>query len=109
MRLLFACTAGAALLAPAYLLRHEALAHDHWISRQRLTDPLSGEWCCGAQDCEVEQVAEASGGYRVSTGEIIPAARVIWKSPDGTWLRCRYMAGERAGLTRCLIGPPPGS
>jgi hypothetical protein len=79
----------------------------HWISRERITDPVSGEWCCGENDCLAEQVAEVPGGYLVSTGEVIPAARVIWRSPDGTWLRCHVLT--RPDKTRCLIGPPPGS
>lgn len=90
-----------------------ALAHDHWINNLRLTDPTSGEWCCNHIDCAAEPaggVTEGSGGYLVgATGEVIPYTRVIWKSQDGAWWRCRYLGGERAGKTRCLIGPPPGS
>jgi hypothetical protein len=87
-----------------------ATAHDHWISRNRITDPTSGEWCCNHIDCaEVPQngVRENGVGYVVAeTGETIPYARIIWKSQDGSWWRCRNM---RTNATRCLIGPPPGS
>ena len=93
----------------------DAHGHDHgegsWINNQRLTDPVSGEWCCNIQDCreETDNIKAEDGGYRViDTGEFIPAKRVIWKSPGGWW-RCRYLAGEQAGKTRCLIGPPQGS
>ncbi len=83
-----------------------ATAHDSWISRNRLTDPASGEWCCNHIDCREEKVSETAGGYRVETGETIPYQRVIWKSQDGHWWRCRNMS---TNATRCLIGPPPGS
>lgn len=90
-----------------------ALAHDHWIRAQNLTDPLSGESCCNVNDCVPVLpggVQEVSGGYLlVGTGEFVPSARVIWKSPDGLWIRCQYMAGTNIGKTRCLIGPPPSN
>ena len=38
-------------LLALYPLAH---AHDSWISRQRITDPASGEWCCNMIDCRVE-------------------------------------------------------
>jgi hypothetical protein len=85
-------------------------AHDSWISRNRLTDPQSGQWCCNHIDCEGQKngdIREVQGGYLVAaTGEVIPYARVIWKSEDGSWWRCRNM---QTNATRCLIGPPPGS
>ena len=87
-----------------------AVAHDSWINRNRLTDPASGEWCCNHIDCaEVPAggVRESSGGYFISeTTETIPYQRVIWKSQDGSWWRCRNM---KTNSTRCLIGPPPNS
>jgi hypothetical protein len=85
-----------------------ALGHDHWISRENLRDPVSGQWCCSTDDCEEEYsvVRHISGGYVVvSTGEVIDRKRVIWRSPGGWW-RCRYLIGQNAGMTRCLIGPP---
>jgi hypothetical protein len=81
-----------------------AIAHDHWVSQKRLVDPLSGQWCCNHIDCREEKVSEVAGGYRVETGEVIPYTRVIWASPEGTWVRCRNM---QTNATRCLIGPPP--
>jgi len=87
-----------------------ATAHDSWISRNRLTDPASGEWCCNQFDCaEVPKngLTESGTGYVVAeTGEMIPYQRIIWKSQDGGWWRCRNM---RTNATRCLIGPPPAS
>lgn len=89
------------------LLSAPARAHDHWINNERLVDPVTGEWCCNLNDCQVEQVQEVEGGYSTAGGDVVPRARVIWKSPDGHWWRCRYLFGENAGKTRCLIGPPP--
>ena len=100
------------LLATLFVLLGGSLAaaHDSWISRNRLTDPTSGEWCCNHVDCaEVPAggLAEKPGGYEVAeTGEVIPYQRIIWKSQDGGWWRCRNV---RTNATRCLIGPPPGS
>lgn len=98
-----------AALALALLAPMTAHGHDSWISRQRMVDPESKEWCCNIYDCRVEKVREVSGGYSTAGGDVVPFSRVIWKSPDGQWWRCRYMAGEKTGKTRCLIGPPPGS
>jgi hypothetical protein len=81
-------------------------AHESWISSSCLTDPSSGEWCCNHIDCREETVREIAGGYQVETGEIIPYSRVIWKSQDGAWWRCRNLG---TNTTRCLIGPPSGS
>ena len=84
-------------------------AHDSWINRMRLTDPLSGQWCCNHIDCTSIPggVKEVSGGYSVfETGEFIPHERVLWRSQDGVWWRCRNLQNNS---TRCLIGPPSGS
>lgn len=85
--------------------------HDSWISRERIVDPVTNEWCCNHIDCaeEVSGVEAVDGGYLIkSTGEVIPRERVVWRSPGGWW-RCRYLGGEKFGKTRCLIGPPQGS
>jgi hypothetical protein len=91
------------------LLGNSAFAHDHWISRNRITDPQTGEWCCNHIDCAAVPpggVNEVKGGYAVvETGETVPYARVIWRSQDGAWWRCRNL---RSNATRCLIGPPQG-
>ena len=89
-----------------------AAAHESWISRNKLRDPLSNQWCCNHIDCaEIpkEGIREVNGGYTLAeTGETIPYTRVIWASPEGSWVRCRFLHGADAGKTRCLIGPPPG-
>ncbi len=95
--------------ALALLVTVPALAHDSWISRSRLFDPLSRQWCCNEHDCapvDANGVREENGGYRIGeTGENIPYSRVIWQSEDGRWWRCRNLVNN---ATRCLIGPPPG-
>lgn len=95
------------------LIASPALAHDSgpgsWINQQKLTDPFTKEWCCNLHDCkeETDNVEAQPGGFLIrSTHEVIPAARVIWRSPGGWW-RCRRMDGTNR--TRCLIGPPNGS
>lgn len=108
----------AALLGGFFMLAGcapPAHAHDSWINRNGLTDPVTKQWCCNEHDCEAEPVREVMGGYRVITGEVIPASRVLWKSQDGQWWRCRFMSPTAVdkdnkpmiGKTRCLIGPPP--
>lgn len=83
------------------------MAHESWINRQNLTDPLSKQTCCNKNDCVEEQVREVIGGYLVMSGEVIPYSRVIWASPEGTWVRCRNTPTDPKSSTRCLIGPPP--
>lgn len=102
-----------ALIGAGLIFCGPALAHDHadssgsWIGQQRMTDPRSGEFCCDQRDCFAELVSEFSDFIVVMTGEMIPTARVIWRSADGQWWRCRvWMNGEQK--TRCLIGPPKG-
>jgi hypothetical protein len=107
VRCLSGLIASAALLLLAWTT--SASAHESWISRKRLADPLSGQWCCNHIDCaEIPRggIREVAGGYLIAeTGETIPFHRVIWASPEGTWVRCRNM---QTNATRCLIGPPPG-
>jgi len=91
-----------------------ALSHDHgpgsWINQQSLRDPVSGENCCNLNDCQPDRSVRAvAGGYIVETGELVPAYRVLWRSQDGAWWRCRVMGGANVNATRCLIGPPSGS
>lgn len=93
------------------LVSTPALAHDSWISREKLTDPLTKEFCCNMNDCaeELGGVDPVAGGYLIrQTGEVVERKRVIWRSPGGWW-RCRYLSGPKANQTRCLIGPPQGS
>lgn len=101
------------ILVALIVLVSTALAHEDgpgsWINNQHLRDPKTGEHCCNLHDCqeEVSKITAVERGYHIkATGEIIPTERVIWKSPGGWW-RCRYMTGAGAGMTRCLIGPPP--
>ena len=74
-----------------------------WIGDRKLRDPTSGSWCCNEEDCRVEAVREARDGVEVEGGEVVPYSRVIWKSEDGAWWRCRDLD---TNVTRCLIGPP---
>lgn len=104
-------TATGATLLPFLVLLSvtDAFAHDSWISRNRITDPATGEWCCNHLDCRPEKVTAVEGGYKTEYGDVVPHRRVIWKSPDGHWWRCRHLGGATPGATRCLIGSPPGA
>lgn len=82
-----------------------SMAHDHWVSDSRLEDPFTGAWCCNLDDCKPEQVKEVSNGY-MTEADFVVKERVLWKSQDGRWWRCR---DKSTNATRCLIGPPPGS
>lgn len=96
-------------IAMAMLIATGAFGHDSWINKRHLVDPQSRQWCCDEHDCEPLKtgVKENGAGYIIAeTGEDIPYARVIWKSEDGLWWRCRNL---KDNSTRCLIGPPPGS
>ena len=100
------------IIAALMLWASAAQAHDHgpgsWINHQKLTDPVTGQWCCDERDTreETDNIEAVPGGFLVkSTGEIIPKERVIWRSPGGWW-RSRNL---NDGSTRCLIGPPMGS
>ena len=105
-----------ALLIIAALSLAPALAHDHgegsWMNQMSLVDPVSKQWCCDSRDCEpvpAGGVLERDDGVLViETGEVIGHERIIWRAPDGRWWRCRNLAGENVGKTRCLIGPPRG-
>lgn len=96
------------IAATSLLMSGSALSHDHWINDKHLSDPISRQWCCNEEDCqpvEAGGVREQGGGYTImETGEAIPYTRVIWKSEDGRWWRCR---NAQNNSTRCLIGPPP--
>ncbi len=83
-----------------------------WVNTLNLIDPMTKNWCCNEKDCEPVSL----GGIKedvisflvVETGESIAKERVIWKAPDGRWWRCKNLAGDEIGKTRCLIGPPRG-
>jgi hypothetical protein len=65
------------------------------------------------KDCERVSVQEVGRAYYYihDTGEVFPKWRVIWKSPDGQWYRCRYLntSGPMAGKTKCLVAPIPST
>lgn len=88
----------------ALLTLDQAVSHEHWINLEKLHDPVTKVWCCDETDCFAQpagEVTPAPGGYSIKkTGELFPASRVLWRSPDGKWWRCGF------AKTRCLIGPP---
>jgi hypothetical protein len=112
MRLPYAGLIAIACVLAVAGCHRKAKAHDHgsgsWINHQQLKDPQTGQWCCDERDTreENDNIRAVEGGYLIiSTGEVIPKERVIWRSPGGWW-RSRNLSD---GTTRCLIGPPQGS
>lgn len=96
-----------ALLLPA----GEGRAHGDagWI----MANPAT-RLCCGPKDCEA--LAEGAvrwslGGWIVAaTGEVIPLGDSrVHRSIDHRFWRCSYLAGEKAGQTRCLFVPDAGT
>ena len=67
-----------------------ASAHDSWISRQKLRDPNSGEWCCNENDCSAldeVRIVETKEGYVVDRRFFISKDRAI-PSYDGRYWAC---------------------
>lgn len=96
-----------ALLLPAGEVRAHGDAS--WI----MANPAT-RMCCGPKDCEA--LAEGAvrwtlGGWIVAaTGEVIPLGDArVHRSIDHRFWRCRYLAGEKAGQTRCLFVPDAGT
>lgn len=87
-----------------FIFSRPAHAHDSWISRGQYRN-ATGEWCCGATDCQiVKDVKAKAGGYSLPSGEIVPYSEAT-PSPDGAYWRCHRADGSR----RCFFAPPPGS
>jgi hypothetical protein len=92
---LFSALALATLLA----LVHPSRAHDSWISRQRILNPVTHAWCCGTEECGIVMPAPfATGagraihdeeiidldGRRVRVDEVVPYGEVMpspWSAP----------------------------
>jgi len=126
LRRLIEITIGLVVLALALwlLLTLAVDAHDSWISRGALRNPVTNEWCCGEGDCFVvpsEQVSARADGYHVvirettktyggavsttmTRAEIVPYAEAQ-PSPDGAYWRCKRPDGSR----RCFFAPPPNT
>jgi hypothetical protein len=84
-----------------------AWGHEHWISAKKFRNPLTGELCCGDNDCFMipkEQVRLTKQGYELSTGELVPYSEAL-PSEDGEYWRCKRYNGSR----RCFFAPPLGS
>lgn len=97
-----------------------ATAHDSWINRKGLKNPVDGSLCCGEGDCgmlDPGSVKLTSQGYEIhgfvtidGTGarervdEVVPMSEAQ-PSPDGESWRCKRYDGSR----RCFFTPPFGS
>ena len=112
---------GIVFLLAVMLFLHFALSaasgHDHWINARKFKN-LSGEWCCGENDCKVldpSHVVQQGGDIvllrsdpqipgLLRTWEIVPESEIM-PSPDGTFTRCHRADGSR----RCFFAPKPSS
>lgn len=98
-----------AALAFSIVIVTPAFAHEHWISQGGYRDPVSGESCCGEEDCHVllenEFQAVEGGWVIISTGERIEHAREL-VSQDGQYWRCQWGNHPK---TRCFFIPFQGS
>lgn len=83
------------------------LAHgDHdWMRVDSFRNPITGEHCCGENDCAVVPAADVEvvpDGWKIlSTGERIPEHETL-RSKDGRFWRCHQPNGKR----RCFFAPP---
>jgi hypothetical protein len=121
---------GALAVAILLALVHQSRAHDSWISRQGILNPVTQAWCCGARDCGIVMpapVATAAGwaihgeeiidsnGRRVRVDEVVPYDEAT-PSPDGYFWRCHTLEGTFYdvenhvtyvdGVRRCFFAPP---
>lgn len=109
--LAIASIASAALLLAGMVEPAGAHGAASWIMEENLSDPLTHEACCGAEDCEVVPstgVRLLESGYLIyETGETIPHSRAQ-DSKDGQFWRCKNLIGLDTGKTRCFFRGLPG-
>jgi hypothetical protein len=85
---------------------HSHPTGEEWIMQGNHHNPISGEHCCGENDCfklAPEDISTTShGDYFIrSITEIVPK-REVQTSMDGNYWRCRRADGKR----RCFFAPP---
>lgn len=97
-----------AILTGAYwtaALAHDDLHLSDWIGNSGQRNPVTGESCCGKDDCFVmpaNDVELTRDGWKIlSTGERIPERETL-RSQDGRFWRCKMPNGMR----RCFFAPP---
>ena len=84
-----------------------ARAHDEhdWMRVDNFRNPITGEHCCGENDCLVVPAADVEvtrdGWHILSTDESIPERETL-RSKDGKFWRCHMPNGKR----RCFFVPP---
>ena len=105
-----------AIAALMILLADLAQAHEgeQWINDKQLTDPATGQFCCGPLDCRIlpdEAVEIVPGGYQVvidSGTNFIPENRALPLAPDGHYHIC-VAKDDQVEHVRCFITPPQAS
>jgi hypothetical protein len=82
-------------------------AHDDhdWMRIDHMRNPVTGEWCCGENDCVAvpsSDVEPTRDGWHIrSINEWIPERETL-RSKDGKFWRCHMPDGRR----RCFFAPP---
>jgi hypothetical protein len=63
----------AALIITSQLLIGPSPAHDSWISREHMMNPLTLDWCCGRGDCGIVMPAPKAtpAGWAIHGEEIL--------------------------------------
>lgn len=87
----------------ALIFAAPAAAHDSWISRGGYRSPVSGELCCGSNDCFIvpaDNVKVNGAGYELRAHETVPYSEAL-PSADGQYWRCQKPDGSR----RCFFAP----
>ena len=121
----------AVLSVGSLLLIRSSPAHDSWISRERMMNPITLDWCCGRGDCGIVMPAPkatAAGwaihgeeildldGRRLRVDEVMPYDETL-PSPDGQFYRCHTVGRDYDedgnpneylwdGDRRCFFDPP---
>lgn len=70
--------------------------------------------CCGPKDCKAlpagSVVPTATGWHLKQTDEIISYnSERVYRSIDGQYWRCEFLAGPYKGQTRCFFPPDAGT
>ena len=121
----------AALVVTSPLFISPSPAHDSWISREHMRNPVTLDWCCGRGDCGIvlpAPKATATGcaihgeeivdldGRRLRVDEVVPYDETQ-PSPDGHFYRCHTVGRDYDedgnpneylwdGERRCFFAPP---
>lgn len=84
------------LISLMMLIAVPAFAHDHWINQGGYHNK-QGAWCCGTNDCHIEQAIHLSrplSGWVLKNGGSFIPEREVLPSEDGQIWVCRIPQPE---------------